>query len=149
MDLFRSALSLAIHKSGDVTDADVDDLISRYKKRRSIDVDKASYLVALDQALKHYHAQRLCMFVCNEATCAEKRFVGGAGPSFLELQQLLPCDVEETGCHWKCESAPVLTLKVGDDQVVFANCDSDDTLRSVIEQASAVCATSFNKQSGR
>jgi hypothetical protein len=134
MDLFKSALSLVIHKEGDVVEADVDDLISRYKKKRAVDIDKPSYMTALDQALKHYDSRKLCMFVCNEAACAEKAFVGAAGPSMSELESLMPCAVEETGCHWKCELAPVLTLKQGDTQTVFANCSSDQSLHSILQR---------------
>lgn len=140
MDLFRSALSLAIHKQGDVAEADVDDVIERYKKRRAVEIDKRHYLEALDLALKHYEAQKSCLFVCNEGACAEKAFVGAAGPSLLELASQMPCSVEETGCHWKCELAPVLTLKSGQGQTVFASCDSDESLKSAVEKTLAILA---------
>jgi hypothetical protein len=137
MDLYRSALSLVIHKKGSVGEADVDDVISRYRRKRSIVIDKPSYLLALEAALAHYSEQKVCLFVCNEGVCAEKAFVGDAGPSLANLSEQLQCTVEETGCHWQCEGAPVLTLKVDGELISFSHCVSEESLSEALGQIRA------------
>lgn len=132
MDLYRSALSLTIHKLGFVEEADVDDVISRYRKKHSIVIDKDSYLHALEAALAHYNARPAYLFVCNEGACAQKAFLGADGPWSASLREKLPCPVEETGCHWKCEMAPVLTLKLGSQQINYPDCSSAETLDKAI-----------------
>ncbi len=133
MDLFSAALSLVIHKKGSVTESDVDDLLDRYKTKQQVVVDRALFLKELSNAVLHYQARTRCLFVCTEISCRNKSFLDLDNSSLQLLSINLGCDVEATGCHWVCEAAPVLTLKVGSELRAFPNCASREALRSATE----------------
>lgn len=132
VDLYKSALSLLIHKQGCVSDGDVDDLLERYKKKRSIVIAKGDYLQALSEAKQHYFGTTVCLFVCSEGACAERAYIGAEGPSPALMQEKLGCPVEMTGCHWQCELAPVVTLKIDSRQVCYADCSSAQSVDGLL-----------------
>lgn len=123
--MFRSALSLTIHKEGTVDEADVDDLIDRYKRRKGIIIDKPAYMQAVAAAVIHYHSRQKCLMVCTDTPCLEKTFLNTGETSAEKLSKQIACPVETTGCHWECEQAPVLTLKNGTDITRFYKCSSE------------------------
>ena len=131
MDIFRSALSLVIYKNGSVTEADVDDLIDRYRKKQSIVIEKDSFLQTLRTATEHYEGQTRCLFVCAEGPCLQKQFMEPCEAAVQELSKELGCDVEVTGCHWQCELAPVSTLKVGSTIKVLAKSTAESVCANV------------------
>jgi len=133
MDLFSAALSLVIHKQGSVTESDVDDLLERYRTKQKIIVDQEIFRQELSNALQHYQDRTRCLFVCTEISCRNKTFLDLDDEKLQLLSINLGCDVEATGCHWVCESAPVLTFKLGSELTTFSNCASQGALRSVAE----------------
>lgn len=133
MDLFSAALSLVIHKQGSVTESDVDDLLERYRTKQSIVVDKEHFQQELSIAQEHYKNRTRCLFVCTELSCRNKTILNLDDNSLQKLSIKLGCDVEATGCHWVCEAAPVLTLKLGSELKTFQNCASQEALHSATE----------------
>ena len=127
MDVFRSALSLVIHKNGSVTAKDVDDLIERYRVKKGITLDKNRYWQAVRTATEHYQRQEYCLFVCTDSRCLAKTYINPSNASMQALSRELDCPVEVTGCHWQCDDAPVVTLKVGKKSYPITNCDSEET----------------------
>src|SRR4029450_5228504 len=130
MAVFRSALSLVIHKNGNVDREDVDDLIDRYRVKKGITLDKDKYWQAVRAATEHYQRQQYCLFVCTDSRCLAKSSINPSNSSMQALSRELNCPVEVTGCHWQCDDAPVLTLKVGSNSYAIANCSSDETWKA-------------------
>jgi len=130
MDVFRSALSLVIHKNGSVTSADVDDLIERYRVKKGITLDKEKYWQAVRTATEHYQRQEYCLFVCTDSRCLAKTFLNPSNSSLQAVSRELNCPVEVTGCHWQCDDAPVLTLKVGASSYPLTNCSNEEAWRA-------------------
>jgi hypothetical protein len=128
MDLTRAALSLVIHKQGAVTEIDVDDLLDRYKRKQGIAIDKADFLQALSHALQHYESRTKCLFVCTEGPCQKATFIHTDPTSLQKLSRELGCEVEDTGCHWQCEVAPVLTFKTETTVRRFGSCASEQAV---------------------
>ena len=133
MDVFRSALSLVIHKNGHVSGEDVDDLIDRYRVKKGITLDKDKYWQAVRAATEHYQRQQYCLFVCTDSRCLAKTFLNPSNSSMQALSHELNCPVEVTGCHWQCDDAPVLTLKVGSQSYSFPDCSSAESWQSARE----------------
>ncbi len=130
MDVFRSALSLVIHKNGKVIAEDVDDLVDRYRVKKGISLDKVRYWQAVKAATENYQRQDNCLFVCTDSRCLAKTFLSPSNASLKELSRDLDCPVEATGCHWQCDDAPVLTLKIGDRRYSIPDCSSAEALQS-------------------
>jgi hypothetical protein len=124
MDLFKSALSLVIHKNGCVDAADVDDLLNFYREKKGISIDHKAYWRTVDSARHHYSKEQNKLFVCTDKPCLKNSFVNPSGRSLDALAGDLGCDVEATGCQWKCEDAPVLTLKIASEQYTFSRCST-------------------------
>jgi hypothetical protein len=133
-DCFNAAFSLVIYKEGSVTDWDVDDLLERYLKKQKIVVDKTLFLQELSKAAKHYKSSIRSLFVCSEISCRKKSYLGLEEASLKLLAQNLLCEVETTGCHWICESAPVLKLKIGQSIETYINCSTEKSVSNAISE---------------
>lgn len=111
MDIHRSALSMVIHKQGDVTEWDVTDLIQRYQAKKGITLDKERYWQAVRVATEQYKSNVPCLYMCTDSRCLTKAYLSPTGASLEQLSAELGCRVEPTGCQWQCEEAPMLTMK--------------------------------------
>jgi ABC-type proline/glycine betaine transport system substrate-binding protein len=125
MNVFRSALSLVIHKEGNVSTTDIDQLIDRYKVKKGITLDKEKYTQAVDAAVERYQKPEPCLFICTESRCMKNMYIAPSQQNAEVIGRMLDCEVEMTGCHYKCELAPVLTLKKQDGCITFADCSSE------------------------
>ncbi len=122
MDLFRSALSLVIHKNGHVSDADIEDLLNFYRHKKGIYIETERYRSTVEAAIKHYQKNINCLFICTDGPCLDKTFLTLSQISLQALRRELNCPVESSGCHWQCERAPSVTLKAGEESRSFPNC---------------------------
>lgn len=130
MDLYRSALSLVIHKSGDVHEHDVKDLLSFYRENKGISIDEQAYERALASALEHYRREDR-LYVCTDRPCLRESLINPSGKGLAELSSKWQIDVEATGCHWLCADAPVISLKHAEGQQTFTYCNSTVRLSEV------------------
>lgn len=114
MNIFRSALSLVLYKKGKVAQADIDQLLKRYRDSDRIELDAQAYRRAVDAATEHYWRKERCFFICTGRPCDEKSTLDTSDLFLTYLANKLQCPIELTGCHWRCEVAPVATLKLGE-----------------------------------
>lgn len=126
MDVFKSALSMVIHKNGRVEATDVDDLLNFYREKKGVAIDNQAYWRNIDSARHHYSKEQNKLFVCTDKPCLKNSFINPSGRGLEALAESLGCAVEATGCHWKCEEAPVLTLKIANEQYTFASCSTSE-----------------------
>ena len=126
MDVFRSALSLVIHKHGNVDDADIDDLLDFYRSKKGINIDRSFFTAKVDAALSHYESKDRCLFVCSDGPCLERTSLNLSRSGIHSLQSSLDCEVELTGCHWLCDQAPSVTWKTGSRSESFVRCHEED-----------------------
>jgi len=131
MDLLRSALALVIHKNGDVSDSDIDDLLNFYSAKKGISIDRDRYGAVVRAASDRYHQQETSLFICTDSPCLKRTFISPSDPSIETLSKELGCRVEVTGCHWQCEEAPVVTLKTGPESKSFVQCSSSESWQSI------------------
>ncbi|MBY0548594.1 MAG: hypothetical protein K2W95_15090 [Candidatus Obscuribacterales bacterium] len=143
MDVFRSALSLVIHKNGNVEERDVTDLLGFYAESKGITICKEAYQRALNEALRQYHDAERKLYVCTDKPCIRSSYLNPAGASLQELSERLGCAVESTGCHWQCENAPVVTLKHQQNKTTYLHCVSErwaEVLRDIANKRTCAAA---------
>jgi hypothetical protein len=138
MDVFRSALSLVIHKEGNVTETDIDELIARYIAKKGITLDKERYTQAVQSAIDHYQNQEQCLFICTESRCLKNIYLAPSQQNAELIGRMLGCDVVMTGCHYKCELAPVMTLKMQDQCVTLPDCSSEEAWNEALIRCATV-----------
>jgi hypothetical protein len=139
MDMARSALSLVIRKNGAVSDSDIDYVISFYREKKGITLDQSKYRQAVQVASDKYERLAKGLFVCTDKPCLRKSFVNPSDESIELLSKDIECPIEITGCHWQCEQAPVVTLKVGTASQSLVRCTSDswESIRRLIAELSS------------
>lgn len=133
MDLFRSALSLVIHKNGAVSSNDIHDLLSYYESKKGIKIDEERYKQAVESALLKYKEHELALFICTDKPCLKKISIVPSEENATALSESLGCPVEITGCHWQCRQAPVVTLKSGNCSESVVECLSQEKWQHVKE----------------
>jgi hypothetical protein len=138
MNYFQAALSLVIHKTGSVSDWDVDDLIERYRIKQATTVNKRLFLQVLSEATQHYEDKVRCLFICAEGACSQKSLVATTEDSLHRLSEKLGCDVETTGCHWRCQDAPVMMLKTGQATIRFDFCGSELAVKNMYDDVTNI-----------
>lgn len=124
MDIHRSALSLVIHKNGNVSECDIDYVLDFYRSNKGISIDAEKYREAVKRACSNYDKHANKLFICTDEPCLKKTFINPAGYSIETLSRKLKCPVETTGCHWHCDSAPVMTLKSDNRSNSFIKCSA-------------------------
>lgn len=132
MDIERSALSLMIHKEGHVTEADVSFLIDWYRENRNITIERDVYGEALERVRRFYSEQPVRLMVCTDGPCEKQSCLNTQEGDLSELSEFLGCPVLPTGCHWECEDAAILTLKLGDSHHRFRRLNSWSELQNVL-----------------
>jgi hypothetical protein len=133
MDVFRSALSLVIHKNGNVLESDVRDLLNHYRGNKGISIDRARYDEFIQLAQRHYANETVKLYICTDAPCLSRTFIHPSKLAIGKLSKELNCPVETSGCHWRCEEAPVVTLKHGQTSRCFVRCDAQENWNRVCE----------------
>lgn len=137
MNVSRSALSLVIHKSGNVSSLDIDELLEHYRSRKGINIDREIYREAVKRASDHYNNHVISLFICTDRPCLKGTFVNPSEKSINALAQELKCPIETTGCHWQCDMAPVVTVKKGTQSRSFLQCSSSEEWQSIRDFLSA------------
>ena len=136
MNVFSSALSLVIHKEGYVSDEDIADLLLRYREKKGIFIEKDVYDSAVKAALEHYHKKETNLLVCTGKSCLEKSFLHPSRKSLDKLEQMLGCAVETTGCQYRCEAAPIVSLKTECGLTAFENCSDESNWNQALNKIS-------------
>lgn len=131
MDISRSALSLVIHKDGNVCAGDIDYVIDFYRVKKGITLDKDKYREAVEVSSVRYKNLAKGLFICTDKPCLRKSFINPSDKSLELLSKEIDCPIEITGCHWQCEQAPVATLKIGTISKSFLRCSSSDSWKSI------------------
>jgi hypothetical protein len=138
MDINRSAFSLVIHKNGNVTQSDIDDLLTRYRIHKGLFIDPKDYVEAIRLATERYQQNDNCLFVCTGGSCQKNAALDHSEKGIAKLGEELNCPVELTGCHWQCEHAPVVTLKTADHGQSFTHCSSHVSMELALKSIRAL-----------
>jgi hypothetical protein len=146
MDILRSALSLVIHRGGKVSIRDITSLIKRYRSKRGIEIDQDEYVRAIKTSTEYYHQERARVFICTDRPCAKRSIFEISEDCLDSLSAKIGCSVITTGCHWQCDDAPVITLKVGDKTKHYLKCETQARRDQVLESIRDLVACDKAKQ---
>lgn len=145
VDVFRSAFSLVIYREGNVTIDDIDRVLERYRIKRGVDVDRDAYIRAVKDSRSYYLSERQRLMICTDGACL-KRCVVDLTHDYIEgLAKQVGCSVITTGCHWRCDDASVVSLKVGAKSSSYLNCDTEENYIEMLESVKKLIAEDGDK----
>lgn len=111
-----------------------------FLKLRRLEPTPDELAQALASAKREYRCGDHGLYICAAQPCCNKV---GYNVSDLELSQLsgaIGAAITKTGCQGPCKQAPVLALRIGDKQELFAEVTSDEDWRAVLKFAKAAVA---------
>jgi hypothetical protein len=144
MNVFQSALSLVIYKNGNVQELDIDDLLTRYRLKKGITIEKEIYCQAVEDATQYYKKSEQCLFVCTATPCLKRSYLHASDETMNRLSQELGCEVNVTGCHYQCENGPALTLKINNNSWSFLDISTEEKWREAGRSIQRLLAVESN-----
>ena len=133
MEIKRSAYSLVIHQRDCITEEDIDTLLLRIAQKRGVYFEREEYIATVNQAMERYFSEYSRVMICTDSHCLKGKVLDTSEAVLAKLSNALGCPVETTGCHWHCQEAPVITLKYGERDVHYFNCDNDKRVAEVFD----------------
>ena len=95
----------------------------------------------LQSALRHaqecYAASNKHLYVCTAQPCCTKIEFDISAAALATLSQEIGLPITKTGCQGPCKQAPVLSLRIGDKQEMFAEVAADIDWRAVLNYSQA------------
>ena len=92
---------------------------------------------ALERAKHEYTLGNQRLYVCAAQPCCNNTGYDVSEPELSRLSNQIGATIVKTGCQGPCKQAPVLALRIGDKQEVFAEVASDEDWRAVLKFAKA------------
>jgi hypothetical protein len=108
-----------------------------FLKLRRLTPSDDELLHALNRAKETYTSAPNRLFVCTAQPCCNKINFDVSVSELARLSVEIGAPIAKTGCHGPCKQAPVLTLRVGDKQEMFAEVATDRDWRTVLKYAQA------------
>ena len=92
---------------------------------------------ALERAKHEYTLGNQRLYVCAAQPCCNNTGYDVSEPELSRLSNQIGATIVKTGCQGPCKQAPVLALRIGDKQEVFAEVAGDEDWRAVLKFAKA------------
>jgi len=110
---------------------------NQFLKLRRLDPSSEELAQALARAKQEYFSGHQRLYVCSAQPCCNKINYEVSEQELLRLTVEIGAPIVKTGCHGPCKQAPVLALRIGDRQEVFAEVAHDEDWRAVLKFAQA------------
>lgn len=108
-----------------------------FLKLRRLTPSNDELLRALNRANQAYASGPNRLFVCTAQPCCDKINFDVSDSELARLSAEIGGQISKTGCQGPCKQAPVISLRVGDKQEMFAEVASDEAWRAVLKYAQA------------
>jgi (2Fe-2S) ferredoxin len=108
-----------------------------FLKLRRLSPSEDELSAALRRAQEIYRSGKARIYLCAAEPCCGKLDFDVSTAALEQLSKDLGVPFTKTGCQGPCKQAPVLSLRIGDRQEMFAEVASDDAWRAVIQYAKA------------
>jgi len=134
---------LAFHASGFLVrtqGAWTDGALAQFRhflKLRRLEPTADELAQALASAKREYSFSNHGLYLCAAQPCCNKINYQVSEAELSRLSSEIGAPITKTGCQGPCKLAPVLALRIGDKQEVFAEVTSDDDWRAVLKFAHA------------
>ena len=159
MDLSRpapqSADELAVHASGFLVRTQgtwTDGALAQFRhflKLRRLEPTSEELTRVLARAKQDYFSGNQRLYLCAAQPCCNHTGYDVSDGELSRLSSEIGATIVRTGCQGPCKQAPVLALRIGAKQEVFAEVATDEDWRAVVKFAqAAVRANSLLVDSG-
>lgn len=108
-----------------------------FLKLRRLTPPDDELLAALHRAKQAYTSGPNRFFVCTAQPCCDKANFDISDGELTRLSAEIGAPISKTGCQGPCKQAPLLTLRIGDKQEMFAEVVTDKNWRAVLKYAQA------------
>jgi hypothetical protein len=139
----QSANRLAFHASGFLVRSQgewSDGALAQFRhflKLRHLDPTAEELAQALAHAKQEYLSGNQRLYVCAAQPCCKNPNYDVSETEMSRLSEEIGATIVKTGCQGPCKQAPVLALRIGDKQEVFAEVACDEDWRAVLKFAKA------------
>jgi len=133
-DLDFHAAGLLVKGQGSWTDSALAHF-RHFLKLRALSPSEDELSAALQRAQKIYFSGNVRIYLCAAEPCCSKLDFDVSAPALEQLSKEIGVPFTKTGCQGPCKQAPVLSLRIGDRQEMFAEVASEDAWRAVIQYA--------------
>lgn len=135
-DLDFHAAGLLVRGQGSWTDSALQQF-RHFLKLRNFSPSEDELQSALRRAQAGYAAGDKRLYVCAAQPCCGKIGFDISTAALATLSQDIDLPITKTGCQGPCKQAPVITLRIGDKQEMFAEVANDADWRAVLKYAQA------------
>lgn len=135
-DLDFHAAGLLVRGQGSWTDSALQQF-RHFLKLRRLSPTEAELQSALRRAQAGYAGGDKRLYVCAAQPCCSKIEFDICAAALATLSREIDLPITKTGCQGPCKQAPVLSLRIGDRQEMFAEVANDADWRAVLKYAQA------------
>ena len=108
-----------------------------FLKLRHLTPSDSELLGVLQRAKEAYTSCANRLFVCTAQPCCDRAKFDVSDNELTRLSAEIGAPISKTGCHGPCKQAPLLTLRVGNKQEMFAEVVTDKNWRAVLKYVQA------------
>lgn len=135
-DLDFHAAGLLVKGQGSWTDSALEQF-RHFLKLRRLSPSEDELIEALQRAREIYRSGKAGFYLCAAEPCCGKIGFDVSEGALQRLNKELGLPIAKTGCQGPCKKAPVLSLRIGDRQEMFAEVATDEAWRAVLKYAQA------------
>jgi hypothetical protein len=135
-DLDFHAAGLLVKGQGSWTDSALAQF-RHFLKLRRLSPSEDELSAALQRAQENYRSGKARFYLCAAEPCCGKIGFDVSEGALEQLSKDLAVPIAKTGCQGPCKQAPVMSLRIGDQQEMFAEVANDDAWRALLQYAKA------------
>jgi hypothetical protein len=139
----QAETELAFHASGFVVKTEgscTEAALAQFRhflKLRGLTPSDDELLGALQRTKETYTSCPNQLFVCTAQPCRDKANFDVSDGALTRLSAEIGAPISKTGCQGPCKQAPLLTLRTGDKQQIFAEVVTDENWHAVLKYIQA------------
>ena len=108
-----------------------------FLKLRRVAPTDDELLTALQRAKENYFSGNHRLYLCAAQPCCDKTGFDAAAGTLDLLGEELGATIVKTGCQGPCKQAPVIALRIGDRQEMFAEVATEKDWQAILKFAKA------------
>ncbi len=139
----QSTTEVAFHASGFLVRTQgtwTDEALAQFRhflKLRHLEPTREELGQALERAKQEYESDGQQLYICTAQPCCNNVGYDVSDGELSRLSREIGAPIAKTGCQGPCKQAPVLALRIGDRQEVFAEVARAEDWRAVLKFAQA------------
>ena len=131
------AAGLLVKGQGSWTDSTLAQF-RHFLKLRCLSPTEDGLLCALQRAKETYSSGAYRLYLCTAQPCCDKINFDVSDAELTRVSRSIGAPIAKTGCQGPCKQAPVMALRIGNKQEMFAEVANDEDWRAVLKFVTAV-----------